>query len=100
MRTPIPDTPTASPRPRPGIPPETFPWSRGEVPLPAAPAREALVSRAADLVERPWDDARILLPGDDPAFRGTTFDDGRGMLEFHVDDESEVVRIFDIVWLE
>lgn len=65
-----------------------------------SPAREALVSRVADLVERPWDDARILLPGDDPAFRGTTFDDGRGMLEFHLDEVAEIVRIFDIVWLE
>ncbi|MGQ0466914.1 MAG: hypothetical protein ACT4QG_16535 [Sporichthyaceae bacterium] len=64
-----------------------------------APARDALVSRAADLIERPWDNVRALLPGDDPAFRGTTFDDGRGMLEFHVDDAGEVIRIFDIVWL-
>lgn len=62
-------------------------------------ARDALVARAADLIERPWDDTRVLLPGDDPAFRGATFDDGRGMLEFHVDDAGEVIRIFDIVWL-
>lgn len=61
-------------------------------------ARDALVARAADLIERPWDDVRVL-PGDDQAFRGTTFDDSRGMLEFHVDDEAEIIRIFDIVWL-
>ena len=27
------------------------------------------------------------------------FGEGRGMLEFHVDDAAEVIRIFDIVWL-
>ena len=61
-------------------------------------ARDALVARVADLVERPWDDVR-LLPGADETFRGTTFGDGRGMLEFHVDDAAEIIRIFDIVWL-
>jgi hypothetical protein len=61
-------------------------------------ARDALVSRAADLIERAWDDVRVL-PGGDQACRGTTFGDGRGMLEFHVDDGGEIIRIFEIVWL-
>jgi hypothetical protein len=42
---------------------------------------------------------RILRPGDDPTFRGTTFGEGGGMLEFHVDEAAEFIRLFDIVWL-
>jgi len=62
-------------------------------------ARDALVRRAAKLAEAPWDGTRILPPGDDPAFRGAIFGDGRGLLDFHVDDDAEVIQIFDVVWL-
>jgi hypothetical protein len=62
-------------------------------------AQNALVSRVADLVEAPWDEALVLPPGDDPAFRETIFGQGRGLLDFYIDDDAEVVRIFNIVWL-
>jgi hypothetical protein len=35
---------------------------------------------------------------DDPAYRMTIFGDGYGLLSFHADDASEIIRIFDITW--
>ncbi len=61
--------------------------------------REALIERAVDLAERPWDDVAVRPPGDDPQFRETTFG-GRGILGFHVDDDRQLIRIFDLVWLD
>lgn len=65
--------------------------------LPTA-AQDALRDRAVDLAERPWDDAAVRPPGDDPRFRTTLFSDGAGVLDFFVDDDAEVVRLFDMVW--
>jgi hypothetical protein len=42
----------------------------------------------------------VLPPGDDASFRETIFGQGRGLLDFHVDDAAEVVRICNIVWLD
>jgi hypothetical protein len=61
-------------------------------------ARDALVKRAADLAEEPWD-AVVLPPGDDPAFRETVFGSGQGILAFHVDEPARLIRIFNIVWI-
>ncbi|MGQ0464473.1 MAG: hypothetical protein ACT4QG_04030 [Sporichthyaceae bacterium] len=65
-----------------------------------AHAQRALIVRAADLAEAPWDGAQVLPPGHDPSFRSTAFGDGSGLMEFHVDEATEVVGIFDIVWLD
>lgn len=54
---------------------------------------------AVDLAERPWDDAVVRPPGDDPRFRETVFGSGNGILGFYVDELSELIRIFDIVWI-
>jgi len=62
-------------------------------------ARDALVRRAAELAEAPWDGTRVLPPGDDPAFRGAIFGGGWGLLDIHVDEATEVIQIFDVVWL-
>ena len=51
-------------------------------------ARDALVERAADLAEEPWD-AVVLPPGDDPAFRETVSGPGQGILAFHVDGSGQ-----------
>jgi len=61
--------------------------------------QDALIARAVDLAEQPWADVVIRRPGDDPAFRETTFGDNRGICAFHVDADTEVVRIFEIVWV-
>ncbi len=61
-------------------------------------AFDALVERAATLVDEPWD-AAIMPPGKDPAYRMTMFGSGNGLLTFHVDDAAEVIRIFDITWI-
>lgn len=66
-----------------GIPPDAF---------------DALVARVVDLVDAPWD-ASVMPPGDDPAYRMTTFGAGFGLLSFHVDDAQEIIRIFDITWV-
>ncbi|MGH3096421.1 MAG: hypothetical protein ACRDMV_10550 [Streptosporangiales bacterium] len=62
-------------------------------------AQDALIDRAADLTERPWADAMIRRPGNDPAFRESTFGAGRGICAFQVDEDADVVRIFEIVWV-
>ncbi|HET7388233.1 MAG TPA: hypothetical protein VFJ19_16385 [Nocardioidaceae bacterium] len=61
-------------------------------------AQDALVARAVELADEPWD-ASVLLPGDDQRFREATFDDGLGLIGFHVDDDSETLRIFNLVWV-
>ncbi|HEY6276008.1 MAG TPA: hypothetical protein VIX86_06720 [Streptosporangiaceae bacterium] len=61
-------------------------------------ARNALVERAAELADRPWD-AALRLPGDDTRFRETTYGAGNGLLGFYVDEDAQFVRIFDIVWI-
>jgi hypothetical protein len=62
-------------------------------------AQDALIARAVRLVEAPWDDAVVLPPGHDPTLRETIFGAGRGLLAFHVDEDAELVRIFNIVWI-
>jgi hypothetical protein len=64
--------------------------------LPEA-AFDALVKRVVALVDERWD-AVVLPPGDDPAYRGTVFGAGYGLLSFRVDEAAEVIRIFNIVW--
>lgn len=38
-------------------------------------------------------------PGDDQAYRRTVFSSGWGLLTFHVDDNAELIRIFDLTWI-
>lgn len=40
-----------------------------------------------------------MLAGGDASFRETTFDDGRGMLAFYVDESAEVIYIFNLLWV-
>jgi hypothetical protein len=37
--------------------------------------------------------------GNDPALRETVFGMGRGLLNFHVVEDAEVIRIFNIAWI-
>jgi hypothetical protein len=61
-------------------------------------AFDALLQRVVDLAEEPWD-AAVMPPGKDPAYRMTVFGAGYGLLTFHADDASEIIRIFDIIWI-
>lgn len=61
-------------------------------------AFDALLDRVVELVEEPWD-AVVMPPGDDPAYRRTVFGSGWGLLTFHVDDNAELIRIFDLTWI-
>ena len=65
--------------------------------LPSEPF-DALLDRVVELVGEPWD-AVVMPPGDDPAYRRTVFGSGWGLLTFHVDDEAELIRIFDLTWI-
>jgi hypothetical protein len=65
--------------------------------LPGA-AFDALLERVVGLVNEPWD-ATVMPPGSDPAYRRTVFGVGYRLLTVHVDDASEVIRIFDIAWI-
>jgi hypothetical protein len=46
----------------------------------------------------PWD-AVARPPGDDPRFPEKVFGSGNGILGFYIDGQSEIIRIFDIVWM-
>ena len=61
-------------------------------------AFDALLDRVVELVEAPWD-AVVMPPGDDPAYRQTVFGSGWGLLTFHLDDNAEMIRIFDLIWI-
>jgi hypothetical protein len=62
-------------------------------------AREALIERAVDLADRPWD-AAVRPPGTDTRFRETVFGSGNGLLGFYIDEDAQLIRIFDIVWID
>jgi hypothetical protein len=50
------------------------------------------------LVDVPW--AAFVTPtGNDPAFRQAVFGSGWGPLTFHVNDTTELIRIFDLIWI-
>jgi hypothetical protein len=59
---------------------------------------DAIVERVVDLVDEPWD-ANVMTRGGDPAYRQVTFGQGYGLLTFRVDEEAELIRIFDIAWI-
>jgi hypothetical protein len=61
-------------------------------------AFEALLARVVELVDAPWD-AAVAAPGNDPAVRDATFGTGWGLLTFQVNDDTELIRIFDITWI-
>ncbi|MCW2879738.1 MAG: hypothetical protein JWQ95_3838 [Sphaerisporangium sp.] len=58
-------------------------------------AFDALVKRTADLVDAPWDAQTLYL--DEPEFRETLFGDF-GLMFFHVDEEAQMIRIFNVTW--
>lgn len=64
--------------------------------LPAR-ARDALIDCAVELSHKPWD-AVIRPPGSDTRYRETTFGLGAGIVGFYVDDDAQIIRIFDILW--
>jgi hypothetical protein len=59
-------------------------------------AFDALVSRLADVVDKPWD--AFPLQADEPEFRQVIFG-GQGLASFYVDERNEVLRVFDITWV-
>ena len=61
-------------------------------------AFDALLDRVLELVDAPWD-AVVMPPGNDPAYRQSVFGSGWGLLTFHVDDDAELIRIFDLTWI-
>jgi hypothetical protein len=60
--------------------------------------RDALIECAVGLSERLWD-AAVRPPGADARFREATFGLGAGIVGFYVDDDAQLIRIFDIVWV-
>ena len=49
-------------------------------------------------MDAPWH-AIVMPPGDDPAYRQAVFGSGWGLLTLHVDDDAELIRIFDLIWI-
>ena len=62
-------------------------------------ARDALIERAVELAERPWDNVAVRPPGTDERFRETVFGSGTGILGFYVNEDAKLIQIFDIVWI-
>ncbi|MFI6320739.1 hypothetical protein ACIBG8_24595 [Nonomuraea sp. NPDC050556] len=58
-------------------------------------ALAALVERSATLVDEPWD-ASALYPGRSD-YRETTFG-AVGIMRFLVDEDAELIRVYEIVW--
>ena len=61
-------------------------------------ARDALIARAAELATEP-SDAVVRPPGDDPRFREAVFRSGSGILGFYLDEDAQLIRIFNVVWI-
>jgi hypothetical protein len=60
--------------------------------------REALIERAVELADQPWD-AALRPPDADTRFRETDFGSGNGLLGFYIDEDAQLIRIFDIIWI-
>jgi hypothetical protein len=58
---------------------------------------QAFMTRLLQLAEAPWDAWPVQPDGDEPAFRAAQFGD-YGLLLFRVDDQAEVLTIFEILW--
>ena len=58
-------------------------------------AVQALAARTAELIEEPWD--AVAVYPDDPSFRRTAFG-GFGVMTFRVDDQVELITIYNVVW--
>ncbi|MEW9527558.1 hypothetical protein [Microbispora sp. NPDC049125] len=58
-------------------------------------ALTALVERAADLVDEPWD-AQVLYPGR-RGYRQAVFG-GFGVIHFHVDEPAELITVYELDW--
>jgi hypothetical protein len=66
--------------------------------LPAKVRDEDLVQCLLHLLEAPWDASPV--HASSPAIRRAIFgDDGQGLITFLVNEETEKLRIIDILWL-
>ena len=61
-------------------------------------AQDALVRRVVALTEAPWDDVRLVPPGEDPSFRTTQFGEN-GLLVFFVDEDEAHIGLHLMVWV-
>jgi hypothetical protein len=61
-------------------------------------AYAALAARLTRLVDEPWDAWPVQPGGGEPEFRETQFGE-HGILSFRVDDETETLIIFNILWI-
>jgi len=57
---------------------------------------DALMERIIRLIDAPWD-AWPVYPDDQPDYRETQFGE-HGLLSFRVDDNTELLIIFNILW--
>jgi hypothetical protein len=64
-----------------GLPPDAF---------------DALVSRLARAADAPWD--AFPVQSSEPEFRQAIFGE-QGLVSFYVDENSEVLRVYDITWV-
>lgn len=58
-------------------------------------AFDALIARTVKLVDAPWDAAPLY--ADEPAYRQTVFGD-LGLLTFYVDDDRQILVIYNVTW--
>lgn len=62
-------------------------------------ARDAFITRAAQLADAPWDGVRLLFPGVHDAFREAVFGpDGEGILRFQLKEDERLLIFFAVLW--
>lgn len=61
-------------------------------------AYAALATRLTRLADEPWDAWQVQPVGGEPEFRETQFGE-HGILSFRLDDETETLIIFNILWI-
>jgi hypothetical protein len=60
-------------------------------------AYAALAARLTRLVDEPWDAWQVHAGGGEPEFRETQSGE-RGILSFRLDEETETLIIFNVLW--
>ena len=59
----------------------------------------ALVDELVKVVRDPWGQSAPDRHDDDPAYRWAAYGNGLGFASFYVDEQHQIVRIYDVAWI-
>jgi hypothetical protein len=63
------------------------------------PGQDAFYARAAELADAPWDGVQIALPGTSSGLRSAAFGE-HGIVYFSVEDATNTITFFELVWAD